>query len=129
VRALQEEAVKLTDSLTADLGGELPLRINAGLHWGAGVYLGQLVASGRLEVTALGDEVNECARIQECARGGTILASKQLMELLSRHDAEGIGIDPARLTYERLAAMDTASEKVRRDAATLAVTAVPSADL
>jgi class 3 adenylate cyclase len=129
VQGLQQQAAKLTASVAADLGSEFPLLINAGLHWGPGVYLGQLVPGGRLEVTALGDEVNESARIQECARGGRILASKQLMELLTAQDAAGIGVDPARLTYDRLAAMDTASEKVRRDAATLAVTAVPAADV
>lgn len=126
VRGLQAEASKLTDSLSEMLSAQFALRINAGLHWSAGVYLGQLVPGGRLEVTALGDEVNECARIQECARGGRILASKQLMELLSRDDADGIGIDPARLTYERLAAMENATDKTRRDAATLAVAAISS---
>jgi class 3 adenylate cyclase len=125
VRALQAATASLTASLGETLGAEFELRVNAGLHWGAGVYLGQLVPGGRLEVTALGDEVNECARIQECARGGRILASKQLMELLAADDAAAIGVDPARLTYERLAVMDTATDKTRRDAAAIAVTAVP----
>jgi len=129
VRGLQDEASKLTESLRDALGADVELRINAGLHWGAGVYLGQLVPGGRLEVTALGDEVNDCARIQESARDGCILASKQLMELLSRTDAEIVGVDPARLTYERLGALDTATDKARRDAATLAVAVVPSAGI
>ena len=31
----------------------------AGLHWGSTLYVGQIATSGRSEVTALGDEVNE----------------------------------------------------------------------
>ena len=30
-----------------------------GLHWGATLYVGQITTSGRAEITALGDEVNE----------------------------------------------------------------------
>jgi class 3 adenylate cyclase len=125
VRQLQDEAAQAARSLAETLGREFPLRINAGVHWGAGVYLGQLVPNGRLEVTALGDEVNECARIQDCARSGTVLASKPLMELLDADDAKRLGLDPSRLVYQPLASMDTATEKTRRDAAAVAVTAVP----
>jgi class 3 adenylate cyclase len=42
-----------------------------GLHWGSTLYVGQIATSGRFEVTALGDEVNEAARIEACASGGT----------------------------------------------------------
>lgn len=101
------------------------LRINSGVHWGPGVYLGQLVPGGRLEVTALGDEVNECARIQQCARGGSMLASKQALELLSSRDAQHLGIDPTRLAYQPLASMPGATDKARRDAGILAVAPVP----
>ena len=58
------------------------LKINAGVHWGGALYLGQVITGGRLEVTALGDEVNECARIQQSARDGALLASKPLVERL-----------------------------------------------
>ena len=54
-----------------------------GLHWGSTVYVGQITTSGRSEVTALGDEVNEGARIEACASGGRMLASKSLVERLS----------------------------------------------
>jgi hypothetical protein len=47
------------------------------------------------------------------------------MELLTADDAAATGVDPARLTYEPLAAMAAATDKVRRDAAAIAVTAVP----
>ena len=36
----------------------------------------------RTEVTALGDEVNEAARIEACAAGSRLLASKVLIERL-----------------------------------------------
>jgi len=53
-----------------------------GLHWGAGVYVGQILTRARAEVTALGDEVNEAAPIDACATGGRALASKALIERL-----------------------------------------------
>jgi hypothetical protein len=49
------------------------------------------------------------------------LASKQVLELLDSGDAQHLGIDPVQLTYTPLASMDTATEKARRDAGTLAV--------
>ncbi|HTK67727.1 MAG TPA: adenylate/guanylate cyclase domain-containing protein [Pseudonocardia sp.] len=99
----------------------LGLQVNSGVHWGPGVYLGQLVPGGRLEITALGDEVNECARIQQTARGGSLYASKQVLELLDSSDASHLGLDPVNLTYAPLASLDGASEKARRDAGTVAV--------
>jgi class 3 adenylate cyclase len=95
---------------------------NVGLHWGGTLYMGQLVTGGRLEVTALGDEVNEGARIQDTARDGSILASKALVERLSSEDAISLGIDRDRLLYTVLAEMPTASEKTKRDAGSLPVT-------
>jgi class 3 adenylate cyclase len=97
---------------------------NVGLHWGGTLFMGQLVTGGRLEVTALGDEVNEGARIQESAREGTILASKALVERLSSDDAVGLGIDRDRLLYRTLAEMPKASEKAKRDAGNLPVTTI-----
>jgi class 3 adenylate cyclase len=110
-----------------DLGNAengLDLRINVGIHWGPGVYLGQLVPGGRLDVTALGDEVNECARMQECARDGAVLGSKQVVELLDADDAHAVQVDPETVVYESLASMPRATDKTRRDAATIAVTDV-----
>ena len=49
-----------------------------GLHWGSRLYVGQITTGGRSEVNALGDEVNETARIEACASGGRALASKDL---------------------------------------------------
>ena len=95
-----------------------------GLHWGSTLYVGSISTGGRTEVTALGDEVNECARIEACATGGRVLASKDLIERLERQDADAIGIDPGRITYTQLGALPTATEKARRDAPAVAVTEI-----
>jgi class 3 adenylate cyclase len=67
------------------------------LHWGSTLYVGQMATSGGTDVTALGDEVNETARIEACATGGRALASKVLVERLSRDDAADLGLDPDRV--------------------------------
>lgn len=98
--------------------------IRFGLHWGGTLYVGRLMTSGRAEVTALGDEVNEGARIEACATGGRALASKALIERLDPADAAALGIDPARLSYTSLAELATATDKARRDAPVIAVCAI-----
>lgn len=92
-----------------------------GLHWGATLYVGQIATSGRAEVTALGDEVNQGARIEACATGGRALASKELLERLEPEDAATLQLDPDRVTYTPLADLPTATEKARRDAPAIAV--------
>jgi class 3 adenylate cyclase len=104
----------------SDLAPE-DLVMRFGLHWGATLYVGQITTSGRAEVTALGDEVNEGARIEACATGGRALASKELLERLEPDDAAALGLDPGRLTYTPLADLATATEKARRDAPAIAV--------
>ena len=44
---------------------EVDVSLRFGLHWGSTLYVGRILTAGRSEVTALGDEVNETARIQE----------------------------------------------------------------
>jgi class 3 adenylate cyclase len=100
------------------------LQLNVGVHWGGALYMGQVVTGGRLEVTALGDEVNECARIQETARDGTVLASKPLIERLDPEHARRIGIDPDAVAYNTVAELPGAAEKAVRDAGSIPVTAV-----
>ena len=95
--------------------------VRAGLHWGATLHIGSIVTPGRTEVTALGDEVNDAARIEACATGGRVLASKTLIERLNIDDAAALDIDPNHLTYIQLADLDTATEKARRDAPAIAV--------
>lgn len=97
------------------------LSVRAGLHWGSTLYIGSIVTLGRTEVTALGDEVNEAARIEACATGGRVLASKSLIERLDPRDAADLGIDPDRISYTQLADLDTATGKARRDAPAIPV--------
>ncbi len=92
-----------------------------GLHWGSTLYVGSITTGGRSEVTALGDEVNEAARIEACATGGLMLASKDLMERLDPGDAAALDLDPDRATYTALGDLDSATEKARRDAPAIAV--------
>ncbi|MCB0828467.1 MAG: hypothetical protein KDB62_06635 [Solirubrobacterales bacterium] len=103
---------------------ELPARINVGLHWGATLMIGQVATTGRLEVTALGDQMNEGARIEAAAKDGTILASKDLVERLDPAAAEATGIDPDAIAYEPLAEIDGAGDKAIRDAGAIAVTPI-----
>jgi class 3 adenylate cyclase len=74
------------------------------------------VACGRSEVNPLGDEMNEAARIEACATGGRALASKALIERLTREDADALGIETTHLKYTPLADLSTATDKARRDA-------------
>jgi len=98
--------------------------INVGVHWGGSLYMGQLITGGRLEVTALGDAVNECARIQESARDGEILVSKALIENLDAAAPAALGIDPDVLSYVSISQLAHASEKAVRDAGGIAVAAI-----
>ena len=92
-----------------------------GLHWGSTLYVGSITTAGRSEVTALGDEVNEAARIEACATGGRALASKDLIERLDRADAVSLEIDPDRVTYTALTDLPSATDKAIRDARAIAV--------
>lgn len=98
------------------------LHINVGVHWGGTLYMGQLVTGGRLEVTALGDAVNEAARIQQSARDGEGLASKALIEHLSEADARVLQIDPDNVVYRTVGELPGATEKAQRDAGAIPVT-------
>ena len=117
-------------SAVIELGDELgpvDLRdsaLNVGVHYGGALYMGQVVTGGRLEVTALGDEVNECARIQQSARDGAVFASKDALERLEESDARALGIDPDRAAYRTVAELDHATDKAVRDAGGLAVTRI-----
>jgi class 3 adenylate cyclase len=112
--ALGEVATR--DDLSA---AEIVVRF--GLHWGANLYVGQIATGGRTEVTALGDQVNEAARIEACATGGRMLASKDLIERLASGDAAELGFDSDRMSYAPLADLTTATDKARRDAPAIPV--------
>jgi class 3 adenylate cyclase len=117
-RALRDTLTEIA-TRTEIPASELSLRF--GLHWGATLYIGRILTAGRSEVTALGDEVNEGARIEACATGGRTLASKSLIERLNRADAGALGIDTGHTTYTPLADLVTATDKARRDASSIAV--------
>jgi len=121
---IREVATYAFEEVAGDLvvGNQVTFEMNLGLHWGGTLYMGQLHPGSRLDVTALGDEMNECARIQESADGGDILASKALLEHLTPDDAASVGIDPDKQFYKPLAQLDTAPEKAKRDAGGLPVT-------
>ena len=127
--AAARSAIKATRTIqaamttVADRSGLDPeaVVVRFGLHWGASVFMGNISTAARSEVTALGDEVNEAARIEACATGGRILASKPLVERLTRDDGAAIGIDPDRIGYTKLADLSTATDKARRDAPAIAV--------
>jgi class 3 adenylate cyclase len=119
------EAARRIQRVVAGLeSGSGPIRVNIGVHWGATLVIGQIVTGGRLEVTALGDEVNQAARIQEVCRGGGTLVSRDVVERLDPAAAAEFGIDPATVAYEILGEIRGASEKARRDAGGIAVTAL-----
>ena len=111
----------LGDIATRSEISESELSLRFGLHWGATLYVGRIVTRGRSEVTALGDEVNEAARIEACATSGRTLASKSLIERLTPADADALGIDTRHTTYTPLADLATATDKARRDAPAIAV--------
>jgi class 3 adenylate cyclase len=113
------EAVKGVAERSA-LGPE-DVTVRFGLHWGSTLYVGSINTSGRSEVAALGDEVNQAARIEACATGGRALASRDLVERLDRHDAAALDLDPDDLTYTALRDLPTATEKARRDAPAIPV--------
>ena len=123
-RSMPAAAYRAATALGEEVG-PVDLRdaaLNVGLHWGGALYMGQVVTGGRLEVTALGDEVNEAARIQQSATDGAVLASKQIVERLDERDAAAIDLDPDRLAYRTVADLDGATDKAVRDAGGIAVT-------
>jgi class 3 adenylate cyclase len=123
-RAAIETARAIRDG-SEQLGPEdVEVKVNVGVHWGATLMVGQVATSGRLEVTALGDQMNEGARIEAAATGGAILASKDLVERLDATDAQATGIDPDAIAYTTLGELDGASDKAIRDAGTIAVTPI-----
>ena len=118
--AVHDAAKGIAENTGLIAGGEC--LINVGVHWGGHLYMGQLVTGGRLEVTALGDRVNECARIQESAQDGQVLASKSLVERLDDADAAALALDPDGVLYRAVDELPGASVKARRDIPGMPVT-------
>ena len=114
------DTARMISSGTAHLG-IADVKVNIGLHWGSTLMVGQVSTGGRLEVTALGDQMNECARIQSGASGGTVLASKELIERLDGDDAIATDIDADAIAYTPLAEVDGVDAKAIRDAGAIPV--------
>jgi class 3 adenylate cyclase len=115
----REAAAALADEgLPVDVDG---CRLKVAVHWGPSLYVGQVASQGRLEISALGDEMNEAARIEEAAAGDRVLASKPLLERLGEDDASALSLDPKRVAYRALAEIEGVSEKAKRDAGSIAV--------
>ena len=84
--------------------------------------MGRILTEGRSEVTALGDEMNEAARLgASSGTGGRMFASKALIERLNHADANSLGLDTRHMTYTPLTDLSTATDKARRDAPSIAV--------
>jgi class 3 adenylate cyclase len=75
-------------------------------------------------VTALGDEMNEAARIESATTGGDALASKLPIERLERNDATDVGLNPDEMTYLTTGKIQRSSEKAVRDAGSISVTVI-----
>ncbi len=112
-RAIRDRAGSL-------LEGGPEVRVKVGVHWGATLTVGQVSTGGRLEVTALGDEMNEAARIESVAPAGVVLSSKPLVERLSTEDAAALGVEPDALAYRTVAEL-VEGGKAARDAGSIAV--------
>ena len=126
VRSCIEAARAIRGSLDqvvtrSDLPAETYVRFRFALHFGSTIYVGRISTGGRSEVTALGDQVNETARMEACATGGRTLASKELIERLDVAAANSLGIDLNNLAFTELGKLVTATEKARRDAPSVAV--------
>jgi class 3 adenylate cyclase len=127
--AAANACIRAARSLSAAMEGvatrsNLPpdaLRMRFGLHWGSSLYVGLITTAGRTETTALGDDVNDAARIEACATGGRMLASKQLVERLTPDAADDLDLDLDAITYTQLGYLTTATDKARRDAPSIAV--------
>lgn len=100
------------------------MKLNIGVHSGATLMVGQVATSGRLEVTALGDQMNEGARIEAAATNGAILASKELLERLDSGDGGAVDIDPDGIAYTPLGELEGAGEKAIRDTGAFPVVAI-----
>lgn len=118
----QNKVDKMGKQLNKELEGEVGLKLNGAIHYSQGLYMGQVVTGGRLEVTALGEEVNECARMLEAAKNGSIILSKSLCETLSVPFAHaGYDFDPSSLVYTPLSEFDNLSHKGNNDSGHLSV--------
>jgi class 3 adenylate cyclase len=119
-RGAIDAARRIRDGAAGLLDDATDVLVNVGLHWGATLTIGQVSSYGRLEVTALGDEMNEAARIEAVATNGRILASKDLLERLGSEDAGALELELAHMPFTAVRSLG-ADSKALRDAGSIAV--------
>jgi class 3 adenylate cyclase len=126
--ATAEAAIRAARAIrdrAGDLGpADVDVLVNVGVHWGDTLMVGQVATGGRLEVTALGDAMNEAARIENAATKATVLASKHVIERLNSDAAADLDVDPDHLSYAPLSDLELSSDKVVRDAGAIPVAAL-----
>lgn len=119
--AAQKEVARINSDLKKQLEEPIDIKLNGALHFSQNLYMGQMVTGGRLEVTALGEEVNDCARMLEASSGGNLLLSKPFCEKIQgKFSQENIMLDPSTLVYKTLDQFDL-SQKARTDTGYLPV--------
>jgi class 3 adenylate cyclase len=121
-REIQIETKAIANEILKQAGIKgINISIKCALHWGSTLYIGQIVSGGRLEVSALGDEVNECARLESATEGGETLASKALLERLDSEDASDLAIPIDSLIYRPLNEFAGIDPKAIRDTGNISV--------
>ena len=87
------DMIKGSETLGAELLERYGRKISfgVGIHWGSAV-VGNIGTPFRMDYTAIGDTVNTAARLEANARGGTILISRAVADILgSRADVTSLG--------------------------------------
>ena len=74
-----EGSKNLRQKIIEEYGREISFGV--GVHWGSAV-VGNIGSSFRMDYTAIGDTVNTAARLEANAKGGTILISRVVADIL-----------------------------------------------
>lgn len=74
-----EGSENLRQKLLKEYGREISFGV--GVHWGSAI-VGNIGSSFRMDYTAIGDTVNTAARLEANAKGGTILISRAVADIL-----------------------------------------------
>jgi len=101
-REVTAVTVRILEGALDDSAGGHGGSVRMGLHWGEAVYVGQVLTAGRLEVIAVGSEMDEAAQIERCAASGQILASKDLLDRLARSDVARLRLPLRELRFRSL---------------------------
>jgi len=135
--SIRQEMVRISKSWQLSKNWHNELYLNTGVHEGQ-EWLGTFQSSTSVEFVALGDTINQAARISEFARYGSIWASKNLVSKLPHELREKVryGVhrrsNDGRETFvassyamvSSLLEQSGANSKKLRDIATLAITEV-----